>query len=200
MRIESTRLYYGPLTSSSHMLSVGAFLGLLLLAISLIIGGVVLIVGYEHIRSRFFDSNSKGDETVSASGDATDAKATRRSMRPYRKAKETGVARDDRLYGLIFVFAGLALLYVIPAYIFGDKTHLERQYGTPSAGYTGGNASPHSRKLSLSDSKPGQAVLGGLTLVILIVSFSMIGGNSNKPSGKEPLNVKLKGSSDSIRK
>lgn len=154
---------------------VGAFIGLILLATALIVGGAVLLVGAEHVKSLVGKRNSAAAAAESTEATAPSAASrgeppSKHPMRPYRVAKATGVPRGDRLYGLVFVIAGLGLLLLIPSYLFKDNS--ARVYPPPPPSYS--DMPSYSRKFSLSESAPGQAVWGVMTLGVLLAVFAFL--------------------------
>jgi hypothetical protein len=174
-------------------ITVGAFLGLLLLAIALIAGGVTLLVGIDHVKALFRNKSSSVSPRAGApNADATAAtvtsdgtpKVSKAHMRPYKVAKAQGVPSDDRLYGLLLVIAGLAMLWLVPAYLFKSKTSDTYQPPVPV------ETPPYTRKYSLSESTPGQAVLGVFTLVILLATFAMLGPEKQTKKAAETLKHK----------
>lgn len=159
-------------TDAGTILSiVGAFVGLILLAVVLIVAGGALLFGVEHVKQVLGERSGHGatTDTAIATTAGSDGPTSPHHMRPYRVAKEKGVPRDDRLYGLIFVIAGLGLLWLIPTLVLKDKP--ETYQPPPSFSHT----PPYSRKFSLADSTPGQAVLGVMTLVVLLATFALLG-------------------------
>lgn len=153
--------------------SVGAFVGLILLAIALIVGGAVLLVGAEHVRAFVGGRQRATAQTQAATASSTSSEdtavASKHDMRPYRVAQAKGVPRDDRLHGLVLVIAGLGLLWLIPSYLL--KNSAPKAYQPPP---TYSDTPSYSRKFSLSGSAPGQAVLGVMTLGILLAAFAFL--------------------------
>lgn len=131
-----------------------------------------MLVGVDHVKdwigSRRGSAASASTSTTSQTIDP-DAPVSEHQMRPYRVAKDKGVPRDDRLNGLILVICGLGLLWLIPAYFLKNKT--PTSYEPPPSIPT---TPSYSRKYSLSDSTPGQAVLGVMTLVVLLATFALL--------------------------
>lgn len=159
--------------------TVGAFIGLILLAIALIVVGGALLIGVDHVKSLLGRRTSRAGHAASTTTAAStntagvDAPISKEKLRPYRVAKEKGVPRDDRLNGLILVICGLGLLWLIPAYLLKDKNQSTYQPPIPPPTYS--DKPSYSRKFSLADSTPGQAVLGVMTLVVLLATFALLG-------------------------
>lgn len=167
---------------------MGAFIGLILLAIALIVGGAMLLVGAEHVKSFIGRRGRTPAATTAAEGVTNgDTTVSKDQLRPYRVAKAKGVARDDRLYGLVFVIAGLGLLWLIPSYMFRSNTPQTYQ---PPPSYS--DTPTYSRKYSLSDSAPSQAVLGVITLVVLIGVFAFLGPETQTKKAAETVQDKRK--------
>ena len=163
----------------THLCVVSIFVGLIILAILLLASGVILIVGFENVRGRFTrdntalaSSHAKVDgKTLAADSDAMGT-TPRSAMRPYRVAKAQHQSHNDQMIGLLLVLAGLAMLYIVPSYLFtprsdagnGSRVHEPPRWQEDSA----------SREDRISSSGAGQGLLGALTLVILIGSFAML--------------------------
>lgn len=154
----------------------------------------MLLAGAEHVKSfvgskrRSVTADSRAGATAIDTGASDDTTAdSKHHMRPYRVAKATGVPRDDRLYGLVFVIAGLLLLWIIPSYMFQDKTAQPYQ---PPPSYA--DTPSYSRKFSLSDSAPSQAVLGVMTLGVLLAAFAFLAPDKETKKIGEALQGKKK--------
>jgi Ca2+/H+ antiporter len=153
--------------------------GLVLLAIVLLIVGISLLIGAEHLRTRFSDTSA---EASSVQATVDDPNAPKSSMRPYRVAKARGQGRDDKLWGLILVIASLGLLWIIPAYLMN---HTSKSHSDPLADHPHPPLDSNTRKEHASSSPAGQAVLGALALVVLLFSFALLGPEKQTKKAKK---------------
>lgn len=102
------------------------------------------------------------------------------SLRPFRSAKARLPSHDDKLYGLLFVIAGLSLLWIVPAYLLSSSSSSTAHPLQPPPpppqqhGYGYRPEGPYSDQQRRSASKAGQGILGIVTLLVLVVSFALL--------------------------
>ena len=149
---------------------VGAFVGLVLLAVALLGAGIALVVGAEHVRTRF---SPQATQAVAAAVEGPNA--PHEAMRPFKVAKRQAMHEDEKLYGLLLVMGGLALLWILPGYLFKSRQiQLTPPIVCPPA------PQPQFLRHGTRDSwQSSQVFLGGLTLIVLLVSFAFL-----KPSNQ----------------
>lgn len=98
----------------------------------------------------------------------------RSSMRPYRIAKTHNPSHNDQMIGLLLVLGGLAMLYVVPAFIFSGSSSSKDSAAPPRYESPDWERERDNRDTRSGSSNTGQGVLGMLTLVILVISFAML--------------------------
>ncbi|KAL7008085.1 hypothetical protein EMMF5_002267 [Cystobasidiomycetes sp. EMM_F5] len=181
--------------------SVLSLVGLVSLALVLLAFGFLLLVGIENVRTRWgsfrnptaesnADVPSKASKkhshtypppkSVKKSSSSTPASdAPRSSMRPYKVAKARSHSDTDKILGLVFVLAGLGLLWIVPAYL--SSSGKSRPIDPPIPEWTPPQEGRASRRVRAEDSASGQSVLGMITLAVLLLSFALLKPGKSRP-------------------
>lgn len=156
--------------------AVSAFIGLILLAIVLLVVGISMLVGVEHLRIWIAQlrssSSTDGDKTPTAT---TAASTPKSAMRPYKIAKAKHQSGDDKILGLLLIMASLAMLWVLPSYFFQRRT--SNTNDDPlyhGGGRTAFEEGEYTRKDRNVNSQASQGLLGALALVVLLVAFALL--------------------------